>query len=102
MAPLGQCAHSLTLSTVIWLSHTGTSTGTKGPGNSLEGKVTHRDCAAAEAGGRGRVPQKGRVSTDHPHRTCTDALLLAGPGWLQSCYGCQEKEEEVSAEWAAF
>lgn len=31
------------------------------------------------------LPLKDRVSTAHPQRTCTGALLLAGPGLPQSC-----------------
>lgn len=53
-------------------------------------------------GAAGRVPQKDRGSTAHPQRTCTDALLQADPGWLQSYFGCRKRRNSVSAGWAAL
>lgn len=50
----------------------------------------------------GRVPQKDRGSTARPQRTCTDAPLQAGPGWLQSYFGCRKKGSNISAGWAAL
>jgi hypothetical protein len=50
----------------------------------------------------GKVPQKDHGSTVHPRRTCTDALLQAGPGWLQSYSGCRKKGSRISAGWAAL
>lgn len=59
--------------------------------------------AARGPGAGRRVPRKGRVSTGHPQRTCTDALLPADPGWLQSYCGCKRKRKQrVSVGWAAL
>lgn len=59
--------------------------------------------AAGGPGAGRRVPQRGRVSTDHPQGICTDALLQADPGWRQNYCGCEKKRKQrLSMEWAAL